>query len=128
MTKIKLTNGTIINAETVELVNGTLKITTNEHTVEELAKLFSNKENTSLITLMTESSIESGYKEGFTSFAGITYDSEGLKTVELFQPKDVTEARISSAEATANLASNNAENASNKAIELESTMNALLGV
>jgi hypothetical protein len=128
MTKIKLTNGTILNISNVELLNGTLKITTAELTVEELAQMFSNKENTSLITLMTESGLESGYKKGFTSFAGITYNSEGLKTVELFQPKDVTEARISNVEAVAALANDNAKNASNKAIKLESTMNTLLGV
>ena len=98
MTKIKLTDGTIINALTVEVVNGTLKITTSEHTVEELAEIFSNKNNTSYITLMTESEKESGYKTGFTSFAGINYDSDGNKTVELFQPKDVTESRLSNVE------------------------------
>lgn len=104
MTKVKLVNGTIINASTVEVVNGCLKITTSEHTVEELAELFANKENTSLITLMTESEIESGYKTGFTSFAGINYDAEGVKTVELFQPVDITEARIANAEGNANQA------------------------
>lgn len=55
MTKIKLADGTIINASRVELVNGVLKITTADHTVEELAALFSNKSNTSHITLLTES-------------------------------------------------------------------------
>ena len=102
MTKIKLTNGEIINAESVELTNGILKITTKELTVEELATLFSNKENTSLITLMTVGGTETGFKTGFTSFAGIGYDADGLKTVELFQPKDVTEARLANVEATTN--------------------------
>lgn len=32
MTKIKLANGTTINAYNVEVVNGTLKITTDEYT------------------------------------------------------------------------------------------------
>ena len=36
MTKIKLVDGTIINAETVELDGGVLKIATTEKTVEEL--------------------------------------------------------------------------------------------
>lgn len=102
MTKIKLTNGTVINADNVELINGIFKITTSDLTVEELATLFGDKSNTSCIVLMTESGIESGYKSGFTSFAGINYGPDGAKTVELFQPKDVTEARISNAEATAN--------------------------
>lgn len=106
MTKIKLTNGTVINAESVELNNGILRITTTELTVEELATLFSDKENTSLITLMTESGIESGYKAGFTSFAGINYGADGVKTVELFQPKDVTEARLANVEATTNTVAN----------------------
>lgn len=103
MTKIKLTNGTIINASTVEVVNGTLKITTTENTVEGLAGLFSDSANTNYIALLTEGGKECGYKTGFTSFAGINYDAEGNKTVELFQPKDVTEARIANAEAAANM-------------------------
>lgn len=104
MTKIKLSNGTIINAIDVVLKNGILKISTTESTVEELAEVFSNKENTSLITLMTESGIETGYKTGFTSFAGINYDAEGVKTVELFQPVDDMESRVAKAEASVSLA------------------------
>lgn len=98
MIKIKLVDGTIINASTVEVVNGTLKITTTEKTVEQLHKIFSDKSKTSNIVLMTESEKESGYKTGFTSFAGINYDADGNKTVELFQPKDVTESRLSNVE------------------------------
>lgn len=101
MTKIKLTNGAVINADSIDLSNGVLRITTSEHTVEELAALFSDKNNTSIITLMTEGGLETGYKTGFTSFAGINY-LDGTKTVELFQPKDVTEARLSNVEAATN--------------------------
>lgn len=119
MTKIKLTNGTIINVSTVEVVNGTLKITTAEHTVEELAKLFGDKNKTNLIVLMTESGKECGYKMGFTSFAGINYDADGNKTVELFQPKDVTEARIANAEATANMAKEITSNTNDKLTSIE---------
>lgn len=103
MTKIKLTDETIIECSNVEVVNGVLKITTNEYSVEELSEIFKDKNKTNLITLMTESEKVSGYKTGFTSFAGINYDAEGNKTVELFQPKDVTEARIANAEAAANM-------------------------
>ena len=114
MTKIKLTNGTIINASNVEVVNGTLKITTNEYSVEELAEIFKDKSKTNLITLMTESEKESGYKTGFTSFAGINYDADGNKTVELFQPKDVTESRISNVEGnTSRLTEETYENTEN---------------
>ena len=102
MTKIKLTNGAVINADSIDLSNGVLRIITSELTVEELATLFSDKSNTSRITLMTESGLETGYKTGFTSFAGINYDADGTKTVELFQPKDVTEARLSNVEAITN--------------------------
>ena len=102
MTKVKLVNGIIINADTIELNNGILKITTADLTVEELASLFSNKENTNYITLMTESEIETGCKTGFTSFAGINYNTEGIKTIELFQPIDVTEARLSNVEGMIN--------------------------
>lgn len=102
MTKIKLTNNIIINADNVDLTNGILRITTKESTVEELATIFSDKSNTNHIILMTESGLETGYKTGFTSFAGINYDANGTKTIELFQPKDVTEARLSNVEATTN--------------------------
>lgn len=122
MTKIKLVDDTIINAKSVELVNGALKITTTEEkTVEELAEIFSDKEKTNLIIFMTESEKQTGFKKGFTSFAGIKYDSEGLKTIVLFQPIDASEERISKAEGTANLAEQ-------KTGELEATVNALLGV
>ena len=105
MQKIKLVDGTILDCEAVELVNGALHIVTTDKTVEELAELFTDKEKTSRIVLMTESGIESGFKVGFTSFAGITYAEDGKKTVELFQPADTTEARISSAEGAAQTAS-----------------------
>lgn len=118
MTKIKLTNGTVINADSVELNNGILRITTKEHTVEELATLFSDKSNTSRITLMTEGGVETGYKTGFTSFAGINYDADGVKTVELFQPKDVTEARLSNVEATANTVANSVTDVELAMVEL----------
>ena len=102
MTKVKLVNGAIINALEVKMENGFLKITTEENTVEELAELFADKENTNLITFLTETEIESVFKVGFTSFVGIEYDANGVKTVELMQPADVTEARISNAEGIAN--------------------------
>lgn len=117
MTKIKLVDGAIINAETVEIVNGVLEISTKDHTAEELAEIFSEKGKTNLITLMTESEIESGYQKGFTSFAGIRYGADGMKTVQLFQPADVTEARISNAEGTANAANFMAESANEVAKE-----------
>lgn len=106
MTKIKLVNGTIINASNIEVVNGVLKITTTENTVEELATLFSNKDNTNHIVLMTESEKETGFKTGFTSFAGINYDDEGAKTIELFQPIDDMEARVSNIEGVASQTNN----------------------
>lgn len=121
MTKVKLVDGAIINAESVELVNGVLKIVTKNGTVEELAEVFGNAENTALITFLTESEIESGYKTGFTVFAGINYTAEGVKTVELCQPVDLTEARVANAEGTANLAND-------KVNELGTTVDALLGV
>ena len=119
MTKIKLVNGTILNASDVKVVNGALKISTTDFTVEELAELFSNKENTSLIVLMTEADVECGYKTGFTSFAGIGYDADGVKTVELFQPVDATEKRIADAEGKAVQATNTANVVSEKTTALE---------
>lgn len=126
MTKIKLVNGTIINAEDVSVVSGVLKISTKERTVEELAELFSNKENTSHIVLMTPSEIECGFKAGFTSFAGINYNTDGVKTVELFQPVDEMEARLSNAEALAVSASEKASNVEEQNSELFATVDSIL--
>ena len=120
MAKIKLVDGTEINVTAVELVQGVLKLTTTDKTVEELAAIFTDKSNTSLITLLTDSGVESGCKTGFTSFAGIKYDAEGAKTVELFQPVDATEARISNAECAANAANE-------KTTEVNALVGALLG-
>lgn len=119
MTKIKLVNGAIVNASDVIVANGVLKISTVDLTVEELANLFSDKENTSLITLMTEADVECGYKTGFTSFAGIEYSADGVKTVELFQPVDVTEKRVADAEGKAAQAANTANEANAKTNVLE---------
>lgn len=135
MTKIKLVDGTIINAIAVELVHGILQISTVENTVEELAEMFSNKDNTSLLVLMTESGVECGFQTGFTSFAGIKYDAEGTKTVELFQPVDPLEARVSDAEGAINQFNNDIDQV-NEDIDqvgadvdtVEATVNALLGV
>lgn len=120
MTIIKLNNGSLINAHEVTLEKGVLRITTEENTVEELAELFANKENTNCITLMTELGKECGFKVGFTSFAGINYDTNGKKTVELMQPADVTEKRLSDAEGNLSMV--------NKEVSaLNTTVNTLLG-
>ena len=126
MTKIKLVNGAIVNASDVIVANGVLKISTTDFTVEELANLFSNKENTSLITLMTEADVECGYKTGFTSFAGIEYSADGVKTVELFQPVDVTEKRVADAEGKANQANAKTDVLEEQNAVLASTLDSIL--
>ena len=110
MRKIKLVDGTIIEILEKSLINGILKISTKEKTVEELAELFSNKENTNYIATLSRNDVEIGFNKGFTSFAGITYDTDGIKTVELFQPKDVTEARIANLEGATNETKNTVAN------------------
>ena len=120
MTKVKLVDGTIVTASSVELVAGVLKITTLDATTEELAAMFSDEENISLLTFLTASGIETGYKTGFTSFAGIDYDAAGNKTVKLFQPMDLTEARVATAEGTAHRALEETN-------ELDEVVSALLG-
>lgn len=126
MTKIKLVNGAIVNASDVIVANGVLKISTSDFTVEELANLFSDKENTNLITLMTEADVECGYKTGFTSFAGIEYSADGVKTVELFQPVDVTEKCIADAEGKANQANEKTNVLEEQNAVLASTLDSIL--
>lgn len=111
MTIIKLTDGTTINATDVELSYGILKITTEDHTVEELAAIFSDKQKTSHIVMLTAAGVESGFRDGFTSFAGIQYTADGIKTVALFQPIDDLERRVATAEGVAVGAATTAEGA-----------------
>lgn len=132
MSKIKLVDGTTINIVFMEVVNGVLRIVTSEKTVEELAQLFNDKDNVCNITMLSDDDEEIGYKTGFTSFSGIQYDADRNKTIELFQPVDITEIRISNAEGVANSASAVANSASavaseanNKSLELEA-QNAML--
>ena len=106
MDKIKLANGTVISVSNIDSSDRTLKISTTDFTVEELAEMFSNKENTNYIVIMTESEKETGFKIGFTSFAGINYDNDGVKTIELFQPIDDMEARVSNIEGVASKTTN----------------------
>lgn len=112
MTKVKLVDGTIVHATCVEVVRGVLLITTTDMTVEELASKFSDKSNTNLLVLMTESNNICGYRTGFTSFAGIDFDAAGNKTIKMYQPTDIREQRIVNAEAAANKAIEEADKAS----------------
>lgn len=121
MTKVKLVNGTIINAESVELVNGVLRIATTELSVEELASLFSNDAITNCITLMTESGKDFGYKTGFTSFAGIQYLADGVKVIEMFQPIDEMAKQISTLTGLTSRVENDVN-------EVKSSINSLFGV
>lgn len=112
MEKVKLTSGLTLDIDNIYIVDGTLEIVFAPqltHTVEELVEIFSDKSATSHIVILTESGKESGFKTGFTSFAGIRYTADGYTIVELFQPKDVTEQRISKAEGAAHAAENAAE-------------------
>lgn len=125
MQKIKLTSGTILTATFMELADGILSMSFADKTVEELAILFNDKSNTSRIMILTDEEEEVGFEAGFTSFAGITYDGNGVKTVRLFQPADATEVRISQAESAANAAIEAAQKANAATKELE-TLNATL--
>lgn len=127
MTKIRLTDGTILNASNVVLEKGVLKITTTDFTVEELAVMFSDKANTSTITLLTESGEESGIKKNFTSFAGIMYGANCEKTVELlYQATDSAEARISNMEKAISEVNQNMAMAEEQNAMLSATVDSIL--
>ena len=127
MTIILLADGTIIHASEVDLSNGILRITTNDLPVEELAALFSDKSKTSLIKMLTESGMESGYEVGFTSFAGIQYGADGLKTVALFQPVDELEHRVSETEAATAMTADELVKTNVKVADVDATLATLLG-
>ena len=109
MDKVKLVDGTLLSAESIELINGVLKISTRDNTVDGLVGLFSDPANTHTIVILTNDDVECERKIGFTSFAGIHYSADGLMTVEMFQPTDDMELRVASAEAAASAANSTAE-------------------
>ena len=125
MSKIRLVDGTEITITNIELVKGNLNISTTELTVEELHSIFWNKENTSVIILLTDNGVETGYKTGFTSFAGITFDTEGVKTVILFQPKDTIEARLSDAEGRVAVTETKVSDAQEELSQVENSITSL---
>lgn len=98
MMKILLANEKIINISNAEQENGVLSLTTSENTVEELAELFENNENTNHIVLLTEANVEARFWNGFTSFIGIKYQTDGSKTIELMQPISETEKKVADLE------------------------------
>lgn len=99
MTNVKLTDGTAILCDTVEIQNGILVLETNTNkTAEELRELFSDRVKLGVITLQTESGKILGSKYGFVCYAGITLLENGSKRIELIQEKDITEQRITGAE------------------------------
>lgn len=60
MQLIQLLDGSIVGIESIETINGNLEIVIADKTAEEIQGMFQNKANLSVISLLTDSGIQSG--------------------------------------------------------------------
>ena len=98
--KIKLVNGGVHPATRAEVTNGRLEIDFTDKTAEEVQALFSTPANLEVIELLTDEGDMFGELPGWTVYGGVCLVGD-TKTVILTKELNATEARITSAEATA---------------------------
>lgn len=113
--KIRLVDKTIYTVSRAEIVNSRLEIDFIDKTAEEVQEIFSVPANLETIELLTDSEEKFGELPGWSVLGGVLLNNE-TKTVILTKAIDVTEQRLTSAEADA-LAAKTATEAQEKEIE-----------
>ena len=98
--KLRLVDKTIYDIERAEIINGRLEIDFLDKTAEEVQTIFSTPENLATIELMNDTDNVFSQLDGWTKYGGTTLNGD-IKTVILTQAANVTEERITSAEADA---------------------------
>ena len=98
--KIRLIDGIIHNITRAEVINGRLEIDIADKTAEEMQDLFSMAANLKRIELLTDEENMYGDLTGWTVYGGVMLNGD-TKTAILTKPVDVTEERLTSAEADA---------------------------
>lgn len=98
--KIRLIGGNIHNIKRAEIINGRLEIDIDDKTAEEVQAMFSVPANLEKIELLTDEEDVYGDIIGWTVYGGVMLNGD-TKTAILTKPVDVTEKRITSAEADA---------------------------
>lgn len=98
--KLRLVNNETYPIERAEIVDGRLEIDFKEKTAEEVQVICDDPGNLDQIELLTDADDVFSVLDGWTKYGGVMLNGE-IKTAILSQPANITEKRITSAEATA---------------------------
>lgn len=115
--KIRLIDGTVHVVTRADVTNGRLEIDFTGKTAEEIQEIFATPANLQNIEVLTDDGVWTAGLPGWTVYGGI-YLIGDKKTVVLSKPVDVTEERLTNAEAKAIQAEGRATEAENKAASL----------
>lgn len=106
--KLRLVDKTTYEIKRAEIIEGRLEIDFADKTAEEVQTILSTPENLAIIELMNDTGDVFSQLDGWTKYGGTTLNGE-IKTAILTQAADVTEKRLTSAEADALAAKQAAE-------------------
>lgn len=116
--KIRLIDGSVHEAKRAEVTNGRLEIDIQDKTAEEIQDIFSVPANLVNIELLTDTDEKFGDVPGWTALGGVMLVGD-IKTVILTQSTDITEQRLTVAEADALKAKVIAENLEKNGVPFE---------
>lgn len=98
--KIRLVDQTIYTVNRAEIVDGRLEIDFVDKTAEEVQEIFQTPANLTAIDLLTDADDQFGQLAGWSVYGGVTLVGD-IKTAILTKAPNVTEERITAAEADA---------------------------
>lgn len=116
--KIRLIDESVHEAKRAEVTNGRLEIDIQNKTAEEVQKLFEVPANLANIELLTDTDEKFGDVPGWTVLSGVML-AGNIKTVILTRPIDMSEQRLTTAEADALKAKVIAENLEKNGVPFE---------
>lgn len=98
--KIRLVDQTVYTVNRAEIVDGRLEVDFTDKTAEEVQEIFKTPANLDTIDLLTDSDDQFGHLSGWSVYGGVTLVGN-IKTAILTKAPNVTEERITAAEADA---------------------------
>lgn len=98
--KIRLVDQTVYTVNRAEIVDGRLEVDFTDKTAEEVQEIFKTPANLDTIDLLTDSDDQFGHLSGWSVYGGVTLVGD-IKTAILTKAPNVTEERITAAEADA---------------------------
>lgn len=98
--KIRLVDQTVYTVNRAEIVDGRLEVDFTDKTAEDVQEIFKTPANLDTIDLLTDSDDQFGHLSGWSVYGGVTLVGD-IKTAILTKAPNVTEERITAAEADA---------------------------